>query len=672
MARSIWSLVVDSGAQARIFSFVSLQFRYVFYLRTFFAASTSSLHGIPASLQLPSPPSAIFLSPDGACLIALHTQGEQPSFTAYHWETFGSTAGIALDVRHFPLQGAVLTSLVRRVSVFLLGLDVDASSVKSIATDITKKLTEFMFKENGSRNASNNKACHTLHNSLLNCHAEVWSRYLVLVAMRRHTVTSLSEHKQKSLTFITDDDSRPFNAYFSDLIQAFEKTTRKPTGDELRHIKTGTCPTTVLEWLVDVFCLIPIHITICRENRFVPLANGVLSLDLERTLLGAEVNKIVDKLSFGWYESIFQSYMVTKPVKVVSSMGQQSVGKSFALNHLLGTSFVGSGMRTTEGVWMSVTPTDEALIVALDFEGVDSVERSLQEDTLLVLFNTGISNLVLVPFRNNFASSRDISGLFQPFQSCASVLDPAANPSLFQPTLVIIIKAESDKVEITREFSLKFQKIVQQEQRADFILRLQRGRLNIIPWPVIESREFYNLFSTLKRRLDLQSVSHPTAGEFLHTIKTLMAKLKANDWGALSQTMIEHHAKTLSTRLPIALATGFSEIEPDFEPLKNLDTDLEVEGNYTDARFAISGREQISPMDVEKHLSVLLESWNQSFPRQFTPDSEWIEGFVLHLHGLIDSRVNYVRLWLDSNLERFQDGHATIEDLLRRLDTKAQ
>ncbi|KAI9429667.1 hypothetical protein H4582DRAFT_2122341 [Lactarius indigo] len=457
------------------------------------------------------------------------------------------------------------------------------------------------------------------------------------------------------------------------MARAFEKTTRKPTGDELRHIKVsvdqfGTFRDKVVldpDWDVSHYRV---------GNRFVPLANGVLSLDLERTLLGAEVNKIVDKLSFGWYESIFQSYMVTKPVKVVSSMGQQSVGKSFALNHLLGTSFVGSGMRTTEGVWMSVTPTDEALIVALDFEGVDSVERSLQEDTLLVLFNTGISNLVLVPFRNNFASSRDISGLFQPFQSCASVLDPAANPSLFQPTLVIIIKdvVESDKVEITREFSLKFQKIVQQEQRADFILRLQRGRLNIIPWPVIESREFYNLFSTLKRRLDLQSVSHPTAGEFLHTIKTLMAKLKANDWGALSQTMIEHHAKTLSTRLPIALATGFSEIEPDFEPLKNLDTDLEVEGNYTDARFAISGREQISPMDVEKHLSVLLESWNQSFPRQFTPDSEWIEGFVLHLHGLIDSRVNYVRLWLDSNLERFQDGHATIEDLLRRLDTKAQ
>ena len=45
------------------------------------------------------------------------------------------------------------------------------------------------------------------------------------------------------------------------------------------------------------------------------------------------------------------------------------MGKSFALNHLVDTSFAGSAMRTTEGVWMAVTPTEDTLIVALDFEG---------------------------------------------------------------------------------------------------------------------------------------------------------------------------------------------------------------------------------------------------------------------------------------------------------------
>ena len=64
--------------------------------------------------------------------------------------------------------------------------------------------------------------------------------------------------------------------------------------------------------MVDIFCLIPIHIAIARENRFLPLKDGVWSLEAERALLGAEIGRIVDSLSFGWYESIFQSYLSTK------------------------------------------------------------------------------------------------------------------------------------------------------------------------------------------------------------------------------------------------------------------------------------------------------------------------------------------------------------------------
>jgi hypothetical protein len=66
------------------------------------------------------------------------------------------------------------------------------------------------------------------------------------------------------------------------------------------------------EWLVDFFCLIPIHLAITKENNFIPLKDGVLSAGLETSLLGADVGRIVDNLSFGWYESIFQSYMASK------------------------------------------------------------------------------------------------------------------------------------------------------------------------------------------------------------------------------------------------------------------------------------------------------------------------------------------------------------------------
>ena len=284
----------------------------------------------PASLPLPSLPNAILSTPDGSCFLALHTQDALPSITAYHWQTFGSTQGITLDIPEFFLHGAILTSMVNRGCTFLVGLDINTGHVQSIAIDITNKAAEYVFKKKRGRNTPNPEKRLTLHNCLLDCHTEVWNRFPVLPAVRRRTVTSSSERQRKSFTFITEDPTRPYGSYFSDLIHNFERTTGKPTGEELRHIAVSATRFEsfrddmvlhsewdvsryrVGEWLVDVLCLIPIHIAVCRENRFTPLADGVLSPDFERSLLGAEVNTIVDKLSFGWYESIFQSYLATK------------------------------------------------------------------------------------------------------------------------------------------------------------------------------------------------------------------------------------------------------------------------------------------------------------------------------------------------------------------------
>jgi hypothetical protein len=217
-----------------------------------------------------------------------------------------------------------------RGRVFLLALDIDAHCVNSIAIDITRKISEVVFQEKGNRNVSKDSTHHRRHNILLDCHKEVWTRFPVLPSVKRRTITSSSERRPRSLIFMTENPTQPFASYFSDLIQDFVRATRKPTGDELRGItvsatdfeslldkavfdpKWGVSQYRVGEWLVDLLCLIPIHIAVCRENRFVPLANGVISAELERTLLGADVNQIVDHLSFGWYESIFQSYMASK------------------------------------------------------------------------------------------------------------------------------------------------------------------------------------------------------------------------------------------------------------------------------------------------------------------------------------------------------------------------
>jgi hypothetical protein len=87
---------------------------------------------------------------------------------------------------------------------------------------------------------------------------------------------------------------------------------------------------------------------------------------------------------------------------------------------------------------------------------------------------------------------------------------------------------------IFSRFSLKFKKIVQDEQDANFITKLHHGKLDIIPWPVIGSKQFYSLFTTIQKRLDQQEVTHRTASEFLQTLKTLMAKLKVRYFFAFS------------------------------------------------------------------------------------------------------------------------------------------
>ncbi|KAI6030357.1 hypothetical protein EDC04DRAFT_2572165 [Pisolithus marmoratus] len=661
-------LLVDSQAQARVFSLVTTQFR-------------------PAVLNLPQVPTSVHCTPDGSCVLVIHSNESELAVTAYHWGSFGSTEGMPLNIPDLPVgEPLVVTSLIKRTVVHLLKLDLATRCCQSYALDITRRHAEFMFRERVNRSSTSEKAHETAHNCLVDCHSEVWTRFPVLAAVQRETISSASHRGQRTLVFVTDRDFDMFAPHFSQMIHSFERTTRKPTGNFLKSVRVSAASFNVFaqelcggatwnvsqyragEWIVDFLCLIPIHIAVTKDNRFIPLKDGVYSPSLERELLGAGINRIVDSISFGWYESLFQSYMATKPVRVVSSMGEQSVGKSYALNHLVDTSFAGSAMRTTEGVWMSVTPTEKELIVALDFEGVHSIERSAQEDTLLVLFNTAISNLVL--FRNNFALSRDITGLFQSFQSSATVLDPAENPSLFQSTLVIIIKdvVEADKAEIGREFSLKFEKIVQDEQEANFITRLHAGRLNIVPWPVIESKEFYKLFTKVKRCLDQQPVTHPVAGEFLLEMKTLMAKLKANDWGAMSQTMASHRAQLLLSMLPNALIHGLQEIDPDPEPLKNIDTDIPIQFPDTQLRLFLAAGVFSQSETREQVLTVLRNSWDRHETRQNLPDPEWADSLSQYLEQIVTMRIDHVREWLTQNLSRFQTTHASIEELRRTFD----
>jgi hypothetical protein len=283
-------------------------------------------------LTIPEAPTTILSSPDDSCFFSIAEYQGQWFSRAYHWSNFGSSDGVVIDLAHLSASRTStygVASFFNRTSIHCLSLDIDAHQIQSIGLSITRKITEFSFKAKGSGGRSDETTSNreTAHNCLINCHEEVWTRFPVVPAVRRRTVTTFAGIQPKALFFVTDRDHSCYQPYWLDMVAQFERRTRKPTEKELNHIRvssvggdseelhnlaSATSSFLAGEWIVDILCLIPIHIAVARDNRFVPLKDGVFSAQMERSLLGAKVEDIINSISFGWYESIFQSYMANK------------------------------------------------------------------------------------------------------------------------------------------------------------------------------------------------------------------------------------------------------------------------------------------------------------------------------------------------------------------------
>ena len=275
-------------------------------------------------------PLKIYPSPDGACFLAEFESDSELAIRAYHWTTFGCNDGIRVEIDPPILRSDVaLTSFINTSSIYLLIYDFDAELCTSVALDITKKATQFMFQEKGLDRRIDETHLTTVNNCLLDCFLDLWTRFPVLPAVQRQIKTSAA-HPPKRVISVAAHDTSIVTAYFEKMVRLFEQKTRKPGGSKLRSIEVETLPFRLLksdfcemadelvsrfylgEWIVEILCLIPIQLAITRENRFIPLKDGVISADYERSLLGADVSTVADSISFGWYESILQSYMAAK------------------------------------------------------------------------------------------------------------------------------------------------------------------------------------------------------------------------------------------------------------------------------------------------------------------------------------------------------------------------
>ena len=217
-------------------------------------------------------------------------------------------------------------------------LDPSTSVCWSVSLCVTSKIGEYHFRAGGNRSDSVGK--HTVHNSLIDCHSDVWTQYPVQTTFCRETAVG-TKPCQRSITFISSSSSDHFSKYLTALIRDFKQTARKPAR-QLTDINVAAQPSfdpaspnlrisqfKSGDWLAGLFCLIPIHIAVTEQNRFIPLCDGVISQEFEQSLLGADVPRIAEayvlwfkfvdagsdlqtRLSLGWYESIFASYLVHK------------------------------------------------------------------------------------------------------------------------------------------------------------------------------------------------------------------------------------------------------------------------------------------------------------------------------------------------------------------------
>ena len=102
---------------------------------------------------------------------------------------------------------------------------------------------------------------------------------------------------------------------------------------------------------------------------------------------------------------------------------------------------------------------------------------------------------------------------------------------------------------------------------------------------------------------------------------------------------------------------------------QNLDTDMPINCSDGDARFFVANVEHSQNMSREEILHALVTEWDEFDSRQLVSDTQWIQDLAQHLEDLAEIRIDHVRAWVESNLMRFQVGHASVMELQRTLES---
>lgn len=276
-------VLVEASGCVRIYSLARRQYR-------------------PAHVQLVKVPRKIFSSSDGSCIFALESEDRANRLLAYHSASFG----LKPDCHNIILPDGdpsffELSSLGHRNLVHVIHMSLDDHTLTSTSLRITQESSSYQFtsrKLNSSLKAEQ-RAEHGAIHPLISCHEEMWTRFPVVAAVQRETLNQ-DGRSPSFIHFITPRENIDFGVCFKDMLKRCKKQTKKTfdirlktrkilaiAPDDLR-LPISSSTFIMGEWIVELLCLLPIQIAVTRENLFLPLKDGVLSSDVESSMLGID------------------------------------------------------------------------------------------------------------------------------------------------------------------------------------------------------------------------------------------------------------------------------------------------------------------------------------------------------------------------------------------------
>uniref|UniRef100_K3X2J3 RING-type domain-containing protein n=1 Tax=Globisporangium ultimum (strain ATCC 200006 / CBS 805.95 / DAOM BR144) TaxID=431595 RepID=K3X2J3_GLOUD len=339
------------------------------------------------------------------------------------------------------------------------------------------------------------------------------------------------------------------------IVAAFNDAGIKELANELERLRTRA----ISSFLQDVVTFVPIQICRAESNMLTVMADGQNKshyMEQSQQLQSADIAR---SIRFGLLTPLLESWRGR--CIVITSMGKQSTGKSYFLNHLTGSSFAIAGARCTDGAWMTVRVlSNDVLLVVLDFEGLGSFERTEQEDVFLSVLNAAVSMFTV--FRMEMRFDKEIDEIFSKFQKGIQLIK--SDPRLFRGKLYMSVKDvnPNDQNGVLDEFIAKFEKLLGTNKEHNFLCDMYSGQLGINCSPPLGTRGYYQSLTDAQQYIehDLcqrnRSVGFPNGKAFLDCVRLVLAKISILDWTSLDESNVKLQLSEVRSKLPGLIRTG--------------------------------------------------------------------------------------------------------------------